>query len=187
MTGAGYGAIGGAVLGGVSSILSLKSANKQALGAIGQQGEALKLQGEHLVSNLKIIEMNRNELDRQLGDVLSDNALATAKSMATAKVIMSTRGTVGGTSAMVSKQAYIDQIQADAQSITKARSDDINMLTSMLQKQVYYKTQQRQAQWNMDSIRSQMQSPFGAALGTLGTMIGMGASGATLGQNVSPT
>jgi hypothetical protein len=184
MTGTGYGAIAGAGVGVVSNMLSMRSANKQAINSINQQGEALHLQGSNLISNLKIVQYNRDELDRGLGDVLSQDALATAKNMATAKVFMSTKGTVGGTSALVSKQAYVDQIQADAEAINKYKQEDVNMLTNQLAKQIDFKNQQRQAQMNMDATRATMASPFAAALGTMSAAINGGSSGASLGYGV---
>ena len=79
------GAYAGAGIGIATNILSMRSANKQAINSINQQGEALQLQGSNLISNLKLIQYNRDELDRNLGDILSQDALITAKNMATAK------------------------------------------------------------------------------------------------------
>jgi hypothetical protein len=185
MSAAGYGALAGAGIGIATNMLSMRSANKQAINSIKQQGEALKMQGSNLISNLKLIQYNRDELDRDLGDILSADALATAKNMATAKVYMSTRGTVGGTSALVSKQVFIDQIQADAEAINKYRKEDVNMLTSQLAKQIEFKTQQRQAQWNMDATRAGIASPFAALLGTMSASIDGASSGASMGQQIS--
>jgi hypothetical protein len=178
-------ALAGAGLGVATNMLSLGSANKQAINSIKQQGEALKMQGSNLISNLKLIQYNRDELDRDLGDILSADALATAKNMATAKVYMSTRGTVGGTSALVSKQVFIDQIQADAEAINKYRKEDVNMLTSQLAKQIDFATAQRQAQWNMDATRAGIASPFAAVLGTMSAAINGASAGASMGQGIS--
>jgi hypothetical protein len=185
MSAAGYGTVAGAGLGIATNMLSLRSANKQAINSINQQGEALKMQGTNLISNLKLIQYNRDELDRDLGDILSADALATAKNMATAKVIMSTRGTVGGTSALVSKQSFIDQIQADAEAINKYRKEDVNMLTSQLTKQIDFATAQKQAQWNMDATRASIASPFAAVLGTMSAAISGASGGASVGQGIS--
>ena len=182
MSAAAIGAFTGAGIGIATNILSMRSANKQAINSINQQGEALQLQGSNLISNLKLIQYNRDELDRELGDVLSKDALATAKNMATAKVIMSTHGTVGGTSALVSKQHYVDQIQADADAINKYKQEDVNMLTSQLAKQIEFKTQQRQAQMNMDTTRAGITSPFAAVLGTMSAAISGASAGASAGQ-----
>ena len=184
MSAAGIGALAGAGVGIASNMLSMRAANKSAISSIEQQGQALGMQGSHLISNLKLIQYNRDELDRDLGDVLSADALATAKNMATAKVIMSTRGTVGGTSALVSKQSFIDQIQADAEAINKYRKEDVNMLTSQLSKQIDFATQQRQAQWNMDATRAGITSPFGAILGTMSAALGGASAGASMGQGI---
>jgi hypothetical protein len=185
MSAAGIGALAGAGFGVATNMLSLRSANKQAINSLKQQGEALSLQGSNLISNLKLIQYNRDELDRDLGDILSADALATAKNMATAKVYMSTRGTVGGTSSLVSKQVFIDQIQADAEAINKYRKEDVNMLTSQLAKQIEFKTQQRQAQWNMDATRAGITSPFAALLGTMSAAINGASGGASMGQQIS--
>jgi len=185
MSAAGYGALAGAGIGIATNMLSMRSANKQAINSIKQQGEALKMQGSNLISNLKLIQYNRDELDRDLGDILSADALATAKNMATAKVYMSTRGTVGGTSGLVSKQVFIDQIQADAEAINKYRKEDVNMLTSQLAKQIDFATAQRQAQWNMDATRAGITSPFAALLGTMSAAINGASGGASMGQQIS--
>jgi hypothetical protein len=184
MSAAGYGALAGAGIGIATNMLSMRSANKQAINSIKQQGEALKMQGSNLISNLKLIQYNRDELDRDLGDILSADALATAKNMATAKVYMSTRGTVGGTSGLVSKQVFIDQIQADAEAINKYRKEDVNMLTSQLAKQIDFATAQRQSQWNMDATRAGIASPFAAMLGTMSAAIGGASAGASMGQGI---
>ena len=182
MNAATTGAFAGASLGIATNILSMRSANKQAINSINQQGEALQLQGSNLISNLKLIQYNRDELDRELGDILSQDALTTAKNMATAKVMTSIHGTVGGTSALVSKQHYIDQIQADANAINKYKQEDVNMLTNQLAKQIEFKTQQRQAQMNMGATRAGIASPFAAALGTMSAAISGASAGASLGQ-----
>ena len=94
MSAAGYGAVGGAALGAYTSILSMGAANKAAISQIQAEGELLQ-------THTKMMNYNRELIDRQLGDVLSETALETAKNMSTAKVLQSLSGTVGGTSALV--------------------------------------------------------------------------------------
>lgn len=171
MSAAGYGGAVGSVVGGVSSVLTLKSQNKAVINSIKQEGDLL-------ASHMRQININRDQLDRELGDILSENALLTAKNMSTAKVMMSVSGTVGGTSAQVSKQAYMKQIQDDANVINQARNQEISMLTDAVSKRMNYRVQS-------DATRSQIKSPLEATLGTLTSMLGGAAQGASLGQAMS--
>ena len=163
----GYGAAAGAVIGGVTSVIGLRSQNKQTIANIEGEGRVLQ-------SQLRMINQNREQLDRELGDVLSDNALATAKNMATAKVAMSMSGTIGGTSAQVSKQAYMEQIMADADAIAQARNSEKGMLMDAISKRIQFNQR-------ANAYRSQIASPLAGFMQTLGSSIGMASQGAQLG------
>lgn len=171
MSAAAIGAGVGAGLSLISSSLTLSAQNKAVINSIKQEGDLL-------ASHMRQININRDQLDRELGDILSENALLTAKNMSTAKVMMSTSGTVGGTSSQVSKQAYMDQILADANVINQARNQEISMLTDAVSKRMNYRVQS-------DATRSQIKSPLEATLGTLTSMLGGAAQGASIGQGVS--
>ena len=166
---AAIGAVLGGGLAGISSILSLRSQNKAVIGQI-------KSEGEVLASQMRQININRTQLDRELGDVLSSNALTTAKDMATAKVIMSGSGTIGGTTAQVSKQAYMEQIKTDAQYIAQARNSEMGMLTDAVSRNMNYRLQS-------DATRSQIKSPLEAFIGTTSAIISGASSGASMGQS----
>lgn len=170
MTAAGGGAIVGAGLGIATSIIGMGSQNKATIGQIDRLGENLSIE-------MRAINQNREQLDRELGDILSDNALLTAKNMATAKVLMSTSGTVGGTTAQVSKQAYIDQIQADAQTITKARNQEYALLNQAISRQVEFRNQ-------ANALRSKIPSPLEGFMATLNAGIQGATSGAQAGQAI---
>lgn len=171
MSAAAIGAGVGAGLSLVSSSLTLRSQNKAVINSIKQEGDLL-------ASHMRQININRDQLDRELGDILSENALLTAKNMSTAKVMMSVSGTVGGTSAQVSKQAYMEQIQSDANVINQARNQEISMLTDAVSKRMNYRAQS-------NATRSQIKSPLEATLGTLASMLGGAAQGASLGESIS--
>lgn len=171
MSAAGIGALVGAGLAGISSILSLRSQNKAAISQI-------KSEGEVLASQMRQININRDQLDRELGDVLSSNALTTAKDMATAKVIMSGSGTIGGTTAQVSKQAHMEQIKTDAQYIAQARNSEMGMLTDAVSRNMNYRLQSR-------ATRSQIKSPLEAFIGTASAIISGASAGASMGQSLS--
>lgn len=166
--GAGYGAAAGMVLGSVSSVIGLRSQNKAVLNQIRSEGNMLAIQ-------TKMINRNREQLDRELGDILSANALATAKNMATAKVLMSTSGTVGGTTKQVSKQAYIDNILADADEISKARNTDMALMNQQLSNQINFRNR-------AGALKSQIKSPMEGMLGTLMSALGGAQTGASLGS-----
>ena len=170
MTAAGYGAIGGAALGSITNLIGMSGANKSAINQI-------KAEGELLQTHTRMMNYNRELIDRQLGDVLSETALETAKNMATAKVLQSRSGTVGGTSALVSKQAYINQIQAEATAITQARNSEISVMMDNISKQISYRNK-------ANSIRSTIKSPMEALVGGLSAAIGGASAGAQLGQGV---
>ena len=173
MTAAGYGAIGGAALGSITNLIGMSGANKSAINQI-------KAEGELLQTHTRMMNYNRELIDRQLGDVLSSTALETAKNMATAKVLQSKSGTVGGTSALVSKQHYINQIQAEATAITQARNSEINVMMDNISKQISYRNK-------ANSIRSTIKSPMEALVGGLSAAIGGASAGAQLGQGVEGT
>ena len=166
---AAIGAVAGGGLAGISSLLSLRSQNKAVISQIESEGEVL-------ASQMRQININRDQLDRELGDVLSSNALTTAKDMATAKVIMSGSGTIGGTTAQVSKQAYMEQIKTDAQYIAQARNSEMGMLTDAVSRNMNYRLQS-------DATRSQIKSPLEAFIGTASAMISGASAGASMGQS----
>lgn len=170
MTAAAGGGLIGVGLGAATSIMGLRSENKATISQINREGYVLQ-------SNMRQINQNREQLDRELGDILSASALATAKNMATAKVLMQSSGTVGGTTAQVSKQAYMDQLLYDAEKIKEARNQEIGMLTQAVSMQMGYRMK-------ADAIRSQIKSPLQAALGTLTSAISMGAQGMAIGQSL---
>lgn len=171
MSAAAIGAGVGAGLSLISSSLTLSAQNDAVI-------DSIKKEGDLLASQMRQININRDQLDRELGDILSQNALTTAKNMSTAKVMMSTSGTVGGTSSQVSKQAYMKQIQDDANVINDARNREISMLTDAVSKRMNYRVQS-------DATRSQIKSPLEATLGTLTSMLGGAAQGASVGQGIS--
>lgn len=170
MTPSGGGAIFGAGLGIASNIIGMRSQNKAAIDQINRLGEGMSIE-------MRAINQNRDQLDRELGDILSDNALETAKSMATAKVLMSTSGTVGGTTAQVSKQSYIDQIQADAQTITQARNQEHALLNQAISKQVEFRNQ-------ANAMRSKIPSPLEGFMSTLNAGMQGASGGAQIGQSL---
>jgi len=129
-------ALAGAVLGGMQSAKANKAASQERIRGLNY---AVSSEGENLIMNTRLMEQNRQQLDEELGGILTDNALNTAKNIATANVIASGSGTAGGTTAMASKQAYIDKIEADAEVVRQARNQQNSMLTQMLQDRVNYR------------------------------------------------
>lgn len=170
MTGAGAGGLAGAGLGIATSIIGMSAQNKASINQINRLGENLSI-------DMRAINQNRTQLDRELGDILSDNALTTAKNMATAKVMMSTSGTVGGTTAQVSKQSYIDQIIMDADTITKAKNQEYALLNKAITKQVEFRNQ-------ANAERSKIPSPLAGFMQTLNAGIQGGAQGMSIGQSI---
>lgn len=162
----------GAAIGFGTSLIGNRAQNKAAINQIN-------MLGQNLAITTRAINFNREQLDRELGDILSDNALATAKNMATAKVLMSTSGTVGGTTRQVARQAYIDQIQADADVISSARKTEMSLLNQAISERIAFRSQ-------ASAIRSNIKSPLEAAVGTLSAAIQGGVSGASIGQNIAP-
>lgn len=163
----------GAGLGVASNLLSLGLANKQAIGSIQREGT-------NLAMNMRQININRQLIEDDLGNVLSANALESVKNMATAKAIMSTSGTVGGTTAQVSKQAYMQQILADADAISQARNREVGLLTEQLSRRIQFRQ-------SAEATRSQIASPLQAMIGTLSAAIGGAQQGAMIGSSLSPS
>jgi hypothetical protein len=149
-------ALAGAALGmasGAKDNEAQNSAIRNKMAAeTSKQVEQQKMEGEQLIINANQIALNRQQLDDELGSILSDNALATAKNIATAGVLMSGSGTIGGTSAMVSKQAYVDKINADATVISQARNQDIGLLTKALSDRINFKNRSNTLASNIDAI-----------------------------------
>lgn len=165
-------ALVGAGLGFGTSLIANRSQNKATINQIQRMGEGLAI-------TTRAINLNREELDRQLGDVLSANALATAKNMATAKVLMSSSGTVGGTTSRVAKQVYIDQIQADADAISSARNTERSLLNQAISERIAFRN-------NASAVRSNIKSPLEAIVGGLSAGIQGGMQGYNIGQNITP-
>lgn len=168
MSASAYGAIAGGALSGVSSLLSLRSENKAIIGQIEREGRQLS-------SFMRQININREQLDRELGDVLTDNALLTAKDYSTAVVMMSGSGTIGGTTEAFSKQAYMEQIKTDAKYVAQARNSEMGLLTEGISRQMNFK-------YGSDATRSQMKSPLEAFIGTTSAIIGGASQGASIGS-----
>ena len=171
MSAAGIGAGVGAGVSTLSSIIGLRAQNKAVISQIEREGH-------NLATSMKMVNTNIEQLDRELGDILSKNALDTAKNMATAKVMMSGSGTVGGTTAQVSKQAYIDKILADADVIEQAENQEIALLNQQLSARINYRQQ-------ADAMRSQIKSPMEAMIGTLSSAISGASAGASIGESFS--
>lgn len=169
MSAAGAGAIAGAGLGVASNVLSLKAQNKAVIGQIQREGQNLAI-------GMRQININRQLIEDDLGNVLSANALESVKNMATAKAIMSTSGTVGGTTAQVSKQAYMAQILADADAISQARNREVGLLTEQLSRRIQFRQ-------SAEASRSQIASPLQAMIGTLSAAIGGASQGAMMGSS----
>lgn len=161
----------GAAIGFGTSLIGNRAQNKAVISQI--QG-----MGENLIISTKGINLSREQLDRQLGDVLTVNALNTAKNMATSKVLMSTSGTVGGTSRQVARQAYIDQIEADAQAISMARNQDVSLLNQAISERIAFRN-------NANALRTNIKSPLEAIVGGLSSAIQGGVAGYSIGQGVS--
>lgn len=166
------GTLTGAGVGILTNVIGLGSSNKAAISQV-------KSLGENLLTTTRAINLNREQLDRELGDVLSSNALETAKAMATASTIMSMSGTVGGTTAQVSKQAYIDQIQRDADVIAQARNQDMALLNQAISERIQFRNQAA-------AVRSQVRSPLEAILGATTAALQGGMSGYSIGESLLP-
>jgi hypothetical protein len=173
MSAAGIGAVAGGTLGGISSILGLQSQNKAAIGQIKAEGDLLK-------SQMSLININREQINRELGDILSANALKTAQNMATAKVVTSTSGTIGGTTSQVSRQSYMDQLLSDADYVSQARNQEMSQLMDAVSKTMNYKNR-------ADAIRSSIKSPMEAAIGVMSSVIGGASQGAQIGSSFGGT
>jgi hypothetical protein len=149
-------ALAGAALGMMSGAKDNKAQNaairNKMAAETANQVKQQKMEGEQLIINANQIALNRQQLDDELGSILSDNALATAKNIATASVLMSGSGTIGGTSAMVSKQAYVDKINADATVISQARNQEIGLLTKALSDRINFKNRSNTLASNIDAI-----------------------------------
>lgn len=171
MAAAAIGAGVGAGLGAASSIIGLRASNKATISQIQREGAMLGV-------NMRMINQSHIQLDRELGDVLSENALETAKNMAIAKVMMSASGTVGGTTSQVSKQAYIEQIKSDADSIAEAKNQSVALLNKQLSARINFKA-------TADALRSQIKTPMEAMIGTLSATLGGASQGASLGQGMA--
>lgn len=162
----------GAGLGFGTSLIANNAQNKATINQIQRMGEGLAI-------TTRAINLNREELDRELGGVLSENALATAKNMATAKVLMSASGTTGGTTGQVAKQAYIDQIQADADAISSARNTERSLLNQAISERIAFRN-------NASAVRSNIKSPLEAMVGSITSAIQGGVQGYSIGQNITP-
>jgi hypothetical protein len=166
-----YGAGAGAGIAMVSNFLSMGANNRSIINQIKRNGDLLAIE-------TRAINQNHEQLDRELGDILSANAMSTAKNMATASVMMSMSGTTGGSTAQVSKQARIDQLKTEADIIAQARNSDIALLNKQLSAQINFRNQ-------ADSVRSQMASPLEALMGSISAGVSGASSGMQFEKNLT--
>ena len=158
---------------GASAALSIygniqgrKKQNRAIISSIEQKGRAL-------VSDVKIANENINQIERNLGNTLSANALQSAKLVAQSRALAASSGTAGGTTETTSKQSYIDQTIADAEAIFQKRNQEVEQLRSQLVSRISFKNE-------ADALRSQIPSTTEAIF----SMIGAGLSGAQQGVNM---
>ena len=165
------GAYAGAGIGLLTNFIGLGSANKVAISQIQSLGTGL-------LTSTRAINQSREQLDRELGDILSDNALEAAKNMATASALMAGSGTVGGTTTQVTKQAYIDQIQKDADTISRARNQEISLLNQSISERIAFRNQ-------ASAIRTNIKSPLEAIFGGVTAAVQGGMMGYGIGENLA--
>lgn len=165
-----YGMLAGAGTGLITGVQGQQRSNAEMLRKLRQEGSLFLI-------HTNIINQNRTQLDNELGGILSDNALKTAKAEATTRVLMSTSGTVGGTTGLVSKQAYMDQNIADAEAIMKGRNQEVALLNEYLSRRINFKMTAEAAQAGVLS-GSEM------GMGIFSQMMGGASAGGSFGSQL---
>lgn len=147
--------------------------------------EQIGIESEYLLMNSRQAYQNSVQLDNELGDILSANALETAKAMATSNAIMSASGTVGGTNKLVSRQAMMNQILTDADTIAQARNQKIDILNKNIGERIDFRMRSNAMIAGLPSATSQMLSGINA--GIKGASMGMSLAQQTKGAFGPPS
>lgn len=154
---------GTTLLGVIGARAAREAKNKAVISTIDRKGRAF-------VSENEIIEQQRDELDRELGDLLTGSALDSIKAQSASRAIQASSGTVN---ADVNTEARMTQMLEEQQLLSKAKTSDVNMLRQQLVNRISFRNE-------AEALRSGMQSGTEAQLGT----ISAGLQGLTSGMNM---
>lgn len=160
------GGIIGSIFGSTGAIGQIKANSKALLQNVSNMNDAMIIQQ-------KRIAKNREQLNRELGMILSDNAMQVVNSMAEAKVLGATTGTIGGTTKQVVNSKRMVGTLMDADAIMKARNQENQMLHESLISRI-------QNKWNIDSTLSGQQSGFSSFMQGINATL----SGYQMGQKI---
>lgn len=133
--------------------------------------EQIGIESEYLLMNARQAYQNSVQLDNELGEILSANALASVKELATANAVRASSGTVGGTNNLVMKNAMMMQTLQDADTIAQARNQKIDILNKNIGERIDFRMRSNAMIAGLPSATSQMMSGINA--GIKGASMGM--------------
>lgn len=147
--------------------------------------EQIGIESEYLLMNARQAYQNSVQLDNELGEILSANALASVKELATANAVRASSGTVGGTNNLVMKNAMMMQTLQDADTIAQARNQKIDILNKNIGERIDFRMRSNAMIAGLPSATSQMLSGINA--GIKGASMGMSLAQQTKGAFGPPS
>lgn len=156
----------GSIFGAIGAVGQVKANGKALLQNVSNMNEAMLIQQRRIAKN-------REQLNRELGMVLSENSMQVVGQMANAKVMGATTGTIGGTTEQTVNAKRMIGTLMDADAIMKARNQENQMLHESLVARI-------QNKWNIDSALSGQPSGFSSFMQGINATL----SGYQMGQKI---
>jgi hypothetical protein len=171
---------GGSMWGGIASVapalIGSFLGTASAVSQIEAQSKAtvkqIEAEADNFVFETSIINQQRQEAKRELGDIMTDIGLEALEAEATVRATNAMRGVVGGSVEQGSLDVAMKNNLANADAIRQWRNTDINLLRQQA-------TRRREFEQRTSAMASGIASPSSAFLGTLTG----GIQGAQLGMS----
>jgi len=143
----------GTFLGTGAQVSAIKSQNQ---GIIKQ----IEAEGRNYVFESSMIEQQRDEIARELGDMMTDVGLQGLEAEAKVRAMNAERGVAGASVEQSSLDVAMKMNKANADLISQYNNSDVNMLRRQLAKRVDMENK-------MSQLSSGISSPMSAGLSTL--------------------
>ena len=163
--------VGMTLIAGAAQVADIKARSKATLAAIEAEANSMMIQKE-------ILQDQADDLDRELGDSMSQNALAAMKAEARLRAGAAETGTAGGTTTTATKEAYMVQTLDNAILIGRKRGAETDIARRSLMIAVGFDNR-------MQELQGSMPTPMGAFMATLNSSMSGYQSGSKLAGTYS--
>ena len=158
----------GSFLGTASAVSQIKAQSKATV-------KQIEAEANNFVFETSIINQQRQEARRELGDIMTDVGLEALEAEATVRATNAMRGVVGGSVEQGSLAVAMKNNLANADAIRQWRNTDINLLRQQA-------TRRREFEQRTSAMASGISSPSSAFLGGLSG----GLQGMQMGLSLMP-